>query len=158
APYARSHGGSLIREYAERGPRRDPFLSSYGLLETRSVLVAVTVRVAVAIRGRLDLGLVDHEGLGGQQQARDRRGVDDRVAGSLHRVDEAGLDEVHIGTVRRVQALAPARLADLLYDDVAVEARVLGDPAQRLVERLADDRYADRFLAGQAEPAVEDRG
>ncbi len=47
------------------------------------------------------------------------------------------------------------QLRDLVGDDVALEARVLGDPAQRLGERLADDRDTGRLVAGQAQAAVQ---
>ena len=45
----------------------------------------------------------------------------------------------------------PLLVGDLGGDDVALLARVLGDPAQRLVERLADDRRAGGLVAGQRE-------
>src|SRR3954468_18469674 len=112
--------------------------------ETRAVLMAVaTVAVPVPTgRGRLGLGrLLHHEALRGDQQPGDRHGVGDRVAGHLDRVDDAGGGQVDVLVGGRVEAVAPAELPHLAHDDVTVVAGVLRDPAQRLVERLADDRH-----------------
>src|SRR4051794_10895575 len=127
--------------------------------ETGAVLVAVAAVTVPPGRGRLRLGrLLDHEALRGQQQRGDRDGVGDRVAGHLHRVDDAGGRQVDVLLGGRVEAVAPAQLGRLARHHVTVVAGVLGDPAQRLDERLAHDPYADGLLTGEAEVVVEHRG
>ena len=123
------------------------------------MLVAVaTVAVAATARCRLRLGrLLDHEAFRGEQQAGDRDGVGDRVTGHLHRVDDAGRDQVDVLVGGRVEAVAPAQLGRLARHHVAVVAGVLRDPAQRLDQRLADDGDAERLLTGQAQAVVEHR-
>src|SRR4051794_9062990 len=94
-----------------------------------------SVAVTVAVTGRgglLLLRLVHDQGLGREQHARDRGGVDERGAGDLHRVEHALGDQVAVLLGGGVVAVADAELADLGGDDVAVLAAVLGDPAQRL--------------------------
>src|SRR4051794_26569216 len=140
-----------------RARRERRALNSYRS-ETGTVLVAVTVAVTTG-RGRLRLGrLLHHEAFRGEQQRGDRDGVGDRVAGHLHRVDDAGGRQVDVLLGGRVEAVAPAQLGRLARHHVTVVAGVLGDPAQRLDERLAHDPYADGLLTGEAEVVVEHRG
>ena len=61
-------------------------------------------------------------------------------AGDHGRVDDAVGDQVAVVASRRVQALAGLQPADLLDHDRALEARVLGDLPDRLLERALDDR------------------
>ena len=103
------------------------------------VHAAHAVVVTATGAGRLGLGLVRHERLGGQQQARDRAGVLQRRAGDLGRVDDTGGHEVLVLTGEGVEALARLHVADLLDDDGALEARVRRDPEQRRLHGLADD-------------------
>src|SRR6201999_3738298 len=58
------------------------------------------------------------------------------------RVDDAGRDEVDDLAGGRVQAEALLGLADVGDDERALEARVLGDLTQRLLERAQDDARA----------------
>src|SRR5439155_8650087 len=121
--------------------------------------VAVPVPVAaVAGIGHRFLGLGHDQGLGGQQQGGDAGRVGDGVAGHLHRVDDAGGGQVDVLPGGRVEAGTPRLGADLLHHDVPVEAGVGGDPAQRLVERLADDRHAGGLVAGTPEVLVQGAG
>ena len=59
--------------------------------------------------------------------------------------------------VAALKPLPTTGLAHLGDDDVALVAAVLGDPAQRLVDRAAHDVDAGRLIAGAAEPSVEHR-
>ena len=52
----------------------------------------------------------------------------------------------------------PVELGDLGGDDVALEAGVLGDPAQRLDGGAADDGDTGGLVAGLAEVALEHLG
>ena len=101
------------------------------------------------------LRLVDDQGLGRQQHAGDRGGVDERGAGDLDRVEDALGDQVAVLLGGGVVAGADATLADLGDHDVAVDAAVLGDPAQRLVGGLAHDAHTGGLVTGQPEVPVE---
>src|SRR5680860_599555 len=103
------------------------------------------------------LRLVHDQGLSREQHAGDGRGVYQRGAGHLHRVQNALGDEVAVLTGRRVVTLAEAGLADLGDDHVTVLATVLGDPAQGLVDGLGHDLHTHRLVAGQAEIVLERR-
>src|SRR6266508_564839 len=121
---------------------------------------SVAVPVAVTVTGRLGLflfRLVDDQGLGRQQHAGDRAGVDQRGTGDLDRVEDALGDQVAVLAGVGVEAVADTELADLGGDDVAVFAAVLGDPAQRLVGGLAHDAYADRLVTIEAEVVRQHR-
>src|SRR3954454_7479224 len=71
-----------------------------------SVAVPVPVTVAGPCGVVLLLGLVHDQGLGGQQHAGDRRGVHQRGAGHLDRVEDALGDQVAVLARRGVVALA----------------------------------------------------
>src|SRR6188508_1809805 len=68
------------------------------------------------------LGLVGDDGLGGEEEAGDRRGVLQCRAGDLGRVDDAGLDHVDVLAGRGVEAVPGLEAADLLNHDAAFEA------------------------------------
>src|SRR5699024_5292301 len=69
-------------------------------------------------RGRgLRLGLVGHDGLGGEEQTGDRTSVLQRRAGHLHRVVDTGGEQVLVLTGLGVQALAGGQAANLLHHD-----------------------------------------
>ena len=61
------------------------------------------------------------------------------VAHDLGRVDDAGLDQVLVLLGGGVEAERALAVLDLLDHDRAVDARVVGDLAQRLLDRAADD-------------------
>ena len=73
-------------------------------------------------------------------------------ANDLRRVDDAGRDQVAVlvlvGVVAFVLAL---HLADAVDDDGAVDARVLGDVPQRIVEHVGDDLGAELLVAFELE-------
>src|SRR5690606_30046908 len=111
----------------------------------RSVVVTV-----LGVLGRL----VHHEGLGGEQHGGDRRGVGQRRAGHLDRVEDALGQQVTVLAGRGVVALTG--LADLGADDLTGLAAVASDPLQRGVGTLADDPDADGLVAGQLQVLVQD--
>src|SRR6476646_1771249 len=114
---------------------------------------SVTVAVAVTATGGLGLVflLLHDERVGGEHHRRDRGGVDQRGAGDLDRVDDAGLDQVAVLARGGVEAVAGAELAHLGDGDVALHAGVLGDPAQRLGRGLLDDQRTGRLVALEVE-------
>src|SRR3712207_7451497 len=61
----------------------------------------------------------------------------------------AGLDEVDVLARRRVEAVALLGAPHLVDHDGALEARVLGDLAERLLER-AEDRKSTRLNSSHA--------
>src|SRR6478752_6815827 len=128
---------------------------SYAVWRRSSVAVAVTVATG---SGVLVLRLVDDERVGREDHRRDGLGVAQRGAGDLDRVDDAGRDEVAVLARGRVEALAERQLRHLGGDDVALQAGVLGDPAQRLGDGLADDRRTRRLVALETETVDDDRG
>ena len=75
------------------------------------------------------LGQVGLEGLGGQDHGGDGRGVLERAAADLGRVDDAVFDHVAEGVVRGVVAVVDAlALADLVEDDRTLNTSVGRDP------------------------------
>src|SRR4029453_11224753 len=72
-------------------------------------------------------------------------------ADDLGRVDDPRLEHVDVLAGGRVQALARVEAADLLDHHAALEAGVVGDLLERLLERLADDRRAGRLVAAQVD-------
>src|SRR6266508_3238443 len=99
-------------------------------------------------RGGLLLGQVRDQGLRGQQQGSDRRRVLQRDALDLRRVDDAGLDHVHVLQALGVEAARGDLLGlDLLDDDAALEPGVLHDLPDRLFERAAHDQRANLLVA-----------
>src|SRR5688500_327107 len=103
--------------------------------------------VAAAARVLLLLGDLRDERLGGQQERRDRRGVLQRAANDLRRVDDAGLHQVLVGLGRRVEALVLLHLADLRHHDGTLGAGVGRDVAHRLFDRALHDLQADQLIA-----------
>src|SRR6266699_2133023 len=91
-------------------------------------------------RRRLLLRQFGHHRLGGDEQARDARGVLQRGAHPLGRVDDALRHQVAELAGLGVEAVGVAVLVeDLAYDDRAVLAGVHGDLASRPAQCLADD-------------------
>ena len=97
--------------------------------------------------GRGLLGRLGDDRLGGEDVLRDRRGVLQRRARHHRRVDDPRLDEVLDLAAVDVQAEALLRRADLVDDDRALEARVVGELAERLLERAEDDRRTGLLVA-----------
>src|SRR6266576_7079596 len=111
---------------------------------------------AAAHAGSGLFGWLGDDRLGHEDVLRDRGGVLQRRARDHGRVDDAGLDEV-LNLVRvDVQALALGGHADVVHDDRALEAGVVGELAERLLER-ADDDLRPRPLVRIAEAVQLDR-
>src|SRR6266508_2267355 len=118
----------------------------------RSLHAEAATAVVVAAGGRLLLlRLVDHQGLGGEQQGRDRGGVLHRRPGHLGRVDDAGLEQVGVLAGGGVEALGVAQVAHPRDHHGALVAGVLGDPVGRQLERPAHDLGAGRLVADQVQ-------
>src|SRR5438876_3151144 len=84
---------------------------------------------------------------GGEQQARDGRGVLQRRARDLRRIDNSRLHQVGVFISGNVVALVAFALLHFLDDERAFAARVVGKLTRRLFNRAAHNRYAD-FLIG----------
>src|SRR4051812_17324839 len=78
--------------------------------------------------------------LGREDVLGDGRSVLQCGADDHRRVGDAGLDEVLVLPGLDVQTVALGRVADLVDDDRALEARVVGELSHRLLERAQDDR------------------
>src|SRR3954470_21761401 len=100
---------------------------------------AAHVGHAAAATAAILLGRLGDDRLGGEDVLGDRRGVLERRAGHHRRVDDAGADQVDVLAGGRVEAVALLGLADLVDHDRALEAGVLRDLAERLLERAQDD-------------------
>src|SRR3989454_10591629 len=112
-----------------------------------SPLVHVPVRHGRSRRGLL-LGDVGDQRFGGQQQRGDRRRVLQRHPLDLGRIDDAGLQHVHVLHAVGVEAARGDRLRlHLLYDHAALEAGVLDDLTDRLLERPLDNHGAHLLVA-----------
>src|SRR5438105_1076606 len=96
------------------------------------------------------LGNLGDERLGREKQCGNARGVLQRGANDLGRVDNAGRNQVAVFVFVGVIAFAFAlQLANAIDDDVAIHARVFGDVPQRVVKHVGDDFSAVLFVAGQ---------
>src|SRR5690606_3650963 len=84
---------------------------------------------------------------GGQHQAGDRRGILQRGAGDLGRVDHAELDQVAVLAVAGVVAEVALALEDLGNHDARLVTGVGDDLAQRLFDGTQHDPHAG-FLVG----------
>ena len=93
------------------------------------------------------LGLVGDDRLGGQQQSRDRRRVLQGRTGHLGGVDDAGLEQVLEHAGGGVEADVAGLALDLLDDDGAFEAGVVGDEPSRGLERRSHGRGAGGLVA-----------
>ena len=100
-----------------------------------SASVAVPVAVAAAASGSSSSGFSTTRVSVVSSMPAIEAALTQRRAGHLDRVDDALGDQVAVLAGGGVEAVADAELADLGDDDVALDAAVLGDPAQRLVER-----------------------
>ena len=89
------------------------------------------------------VGDLGDDRLGGEDVLGDRGRVLQRGARDHRGVDDAGADQVDVLAGRRVEADAGlASLTHLVDDDRALEAGVLRDLAERLLERAQDDPRA----------------
>ena len=89
------------------------------------------------------LGSVGYRRLSGDEKAGDGRRVLQCDAHDLGRIDDALLDHVAVLVVLRIVAeRLPARFQHLADDDRAFHAGVVGDLADRSLQRLPDDSDA----------------
>src|SRR5436190_10037522 len=112
------------------------FASLRGVLDSE---VHVAHTAAARHGGSGLLGLVGDDGLGGEEQAGDRRGVLQRGPGHLGRVDDAFLEHVDVLAGGRVEAVTDLEPAHLLDHDAALEAGVESDLLDRGLERDLHD-------------------
>src|SRR4051812_34069935 len=113
-----------------------------------------TAHAAAAILLR-DLG---DDRLGGEDVLGDRGRVLERGARHHRGVDHAVADQVDVLAGGRVEADALVGLADLVDDDRALEAAVLGDLTQRLLERAQDDAHAGLLVVDAGGVEVDGLG
>ena len=126
----------------------------------RCLLVhAVHAAHAGGSRGCGRFGLVGDQRLGGQHHGADRRGVLQRGTGDLGRIDDTGADHVAVNLLVGVEAVADLAAAlDLLKHHAAVHTGVLGDLADRLLQRVDDDLHAGLLVALDLADELLDRG
>src|SRR5439155_2075752 len=84
---------------------------------------------------------------GGEQQARDGRGILQRRARDLGWVDDPGLHQIGVFISGNVVAFVAFALLHFLDDERAFAARVVGELTRRLFNRAAHNRHPD-FLIG----------
>src|SRR4051794_13241810 len=113
---------------------------------TDSEVHAAHAAVAATGHGRSLLRLVGHDGLGGEEQRRDRRSVLQRRASDLGGVDDPLGDHVDVLAGGRVETVACLEVADLLGHHSTLEARVDRDLLERSLGRAADDRRTSRLV------------
>ena len=109
------------------------------------------MHVAGACRLRILLGHVGDEGVGREQEARDRGCVLERSADDLGGVHHTGGHEVLVGVGGGVVAVCAAFGANRLDDHGAVLAGVGRDLTDRRLDGTAHDHGADLFVACELE-------
>src|SRR5215207_9084765 len=107
--------------------------------------------LVAAGRNRVPLGLVGDDGLGGEEEAGDRRGVLQRRARHLGRVDDALREQVAVLAGRGVQAVAVGQARDGVRDDARLETRVESDLLERRLDRDLHDVGTGRLVARELE-------
>src|SRR5919204_2273575 len=105
--------------------------------------------------GRLLLGGFGDHSLGREDVLRDPSCVLQRGADDHGRVGDAGLDEILVLTALDVESVPLRAVPDLVDDDRALEARVVRELPDRLLERARHDRHARPLVA--LEPVELDR-
>src|SRR6478735_2960003 len=102
--------------------------------------------VATGHGRRVLLGLVGDDGLGREEERRDRGCVLQRRARHLDRVDDAGGEQVDVLTRRGVETVTGLETAHLLRDDATLETGVDRDLLERGLGRDAHDVGAGRLV------------
>src|SRR5436309_6425942 len=92
---------------------------------------------------------------GGEQQARDGRGVLQRGARDLGRIDDTRLHQVGVFVVGDVVTFVAFALLHFLNDELAYAARVVSKLTRRLFDGTANNRHADFFIAFEVLDVVE---
>src|SRR6266545_867417 len=94
----------------------------------------------------LGIRVCGEHGLGREHQRGDGGRVDECDTRHLGRVDDTGLHQVLVHTGRSVEAEGiVVRLFHRIHHDATLEATVLGNPTQRLLDRPANDCDAELF-------------
>src|SRR5947209_1924974 len=140
---------SILPAERERPPGSLPravFVSSSLGRRLHHVVAAHAAAATGAAGILLGLRLVGDQRLGRQDQRPDRRGVLQRRARHLERLHDTGLDHVDQLAGHRVETLAGRRVLHAVHLDAALEAGVLRDLAERLLERAQDDPHADLLV------------
>src|SRR3954468_6182970 len=135
------------------GPREE-LSREAGLHHAAHVGHAAAAHAAAAILLR-DLG---HDGLGGEDVLGDGGRVLQRGARDHGGVDDARGHEVDVLAGGRVEADAGLGATHLVDHDRALEAGVLGDLAERLLERAQDDAHAGLLIVDAGGVDVDGRG
>src|SRR5881275_1746955 len=92
---------------------------------------------------------------GGEQQARDGRGVLQRGARDFGRIDDTRLHQVGVFVIRDVVTFVSFALLHFLNDERAFAARVVSKLTRRLFNGTANNRHADFFIAFEVLDVVE---
>ena len=92
---------------------------------------------------------------GGEQQARDGRGVLQRAARDLGWIDNAGLHQVGVFAGGNVVAFVAFALLHFLDNERAFLARVVGQLTHRLFDRAAHNLHADFFVGFEVLHVIE---
>ena len=103
-------------------------------------------------------GLVDDDGLGGEEQTGDGSRVLQGRPGDLGRVDDAGLEQVLVVAGGGVEAVGALEVANPLDDDTALHAGVDRDLLQRLLERAGHDADTGGLVADHVVGQLVDPG
>src|ERR1700753_4409368 len=134
-----------FRRAGSEGPGKPRALVSF----YRRDGLEVHVPAAGGSGGLLLLRLLGDNGLGGEEQAGDRRSVLQRRTGDLGGVVDPGLQHVHVLTGGGVQTLTRGQALDLLHHDAALKAGVDRDLLERLLQGAANDRRTGGLVARQ---------
>src|SRR5688572_17800054 len=98
------------------------------------------------------LGNLGNERFGRQQERRDARGVLQRGANDLGGIDDASGHQIAVLVLVGVVAvILTLHLPHAVDDDVAIDAGVFRDVAERVVEHVGDDFAAMLLVAGEVE-------
>jgi hypothetical protein len=106
------------------------------------IIVHSTYAAAAHGRSLVLLRSLGHDRLGGEDVLGDGCGVLQRRGRDHGRVDDARLDHVHDLAGVHIKPEAALGGADVVADDRALQAGILGQLAQRLLERADDDLRA----------------
>src|SRR6266511_2387021 len=97
--------------------------------------------------GRLLLGRLGDDGFGREDVLRDRSRVLECRADHHRRIGDSGVDEVLVLVRLDVESVALRGVADPVDDDRAFQARVVGELADRLLQRANDDSCSGALVA-----------
>src|SRR5690606_14677603 len=142
AKKGRPHEGPALNEEAYA-------MNRYGAWTGLVVHAAHATHAAAGAAGgsRLLLGAVGDHALGSEEQTGDRRGVLQRGAGDLGRIDDAGLHEVLVLAGGDVVAVGGLAADDLLDDDRSLDAGVGAELLEGGLDGATHDLGTELFVA-----------